>query len=231
MDNRCIHPLFEKTDYNAALEYLTNRVEDGIADIGFDMSSIFEEDGFIDEEKIGAFDILKNTVLKSILESAYGVNVVKMANYAIVEDIFIKKYYKSILSYMDTIGLDAYYVKIYPHSIIPALISNRSKSPNFKPMNLWDPNKEWNLMDMESTNIEKNILNPINHFYHISMIIKDVDNDDFINALYKNSPISLKNRIKRERSKGNKINVCVKLLPFDSYDKIFDFVNILHKYM
>lgn len=222
MDYHLLHPLFDDSeeDYDIAIDYMANSMlGTGSVKVG-----VIGDDGepIIDQQKV-------REITKRFIASSYGKNLKTIANAGLVEEVFFDKYADSILKYLKYAGYEAFYVELMPHDFSRiAIESSIRKNKNFKGYMPWNPNIIWNDFSY-GDNIEKNIVNPINQYENVSLIIKGVTNLKFLEYLYGINK-QLWDKILEEINNGNTIDAVIKILPQFSYERIFNTVNLIHKY-
>lgn len=223
MDYHLIHPLFDSSDddMDIAADYMVNSIlGSGSTNIG-----VIGDDGepIIDQKKVRA-------ITKEFIKNSYGKNLKTMANFGLVEEVFYDKYADSILEYLQYAGYQAYYVEMKPWEFSHiAMLKYMRNNSSIAGLAQWDPKDEWNNFAY-GDNIEKNIMNPSNQYASVILVIRKLTNKDFMKALYGNNAETL-SAIFASIDAGKAVDVSIRVLPQFSYEKIFNLINMIHKYL
>lgn len=217
--------LFDPDQREDAIDYLANHMGNtmvaGIA--GVDENGDFQE---VSPDQLPKE--LLSSMFRSLVENAYGVNAVDMANYLRVEEIFHEKYKDSILSYLHYVGIDANYVVYKPSMLVPFILARKASQPGFVPPMAFNPMKKWKSLAYGNDPLT-NLTNPINSYEHVYLSINGIRNEGFTNFVF-NSNAKAREYIAKTYNEGKAINVNLALLPNKSLDPIANIVAAIHKY-
>ena len=167
------------------------------------------------------FPVPEDVVSRDI-RTAYGVNLITMANVLKVQDIFFTEYMKHISRYLYYLGIKCYFSSIRPSDyctafILSDLMHNKS---NFTDTGSWNPNVKWE--DLKYTdNVKANRANPINAFYFTHITIMN-PNKDFVD--------SIKYMAGGLVHEGKDNSVTIQLLPALNVDFLVEFTKQIHKF-
>ena len=217
--------LFNDDQVEEAIDYLANHM-------GNTMVA-----GVIGESEDGEFrefpadqvptELLK-PLFKQLVTNAYGVNIVDMANYLCVENLFHEKYKDSILAYLHYVGIDANYVVYKPSMLVPFILAKRASESGFVPPMAFNPNRRWKSLAYGNDPLA-NLINPINSYEHVYLSINNIRNEGFARFIF-NTNAQAKEYIAKTFNEGKAININLALLPNKSLDPIANIVSAIHKY-
>ena len=213
-----ILPLFKPNELQSANEYLSNYL--------IDQKSINIISGIaIDNMDMSEIKYYMRDIINEICKNMYGINSPQIANFIIVQNFVYGKLKDSLLNYMKYTGLDGNIIDWYPSYYISSLIAKFVKENGFKPSEkFWDPNKLWDFQgDIPQ---EASLVNPINGFMHMTLILKNIDNSEFLLFLNRNGILSSKD-IENDDIR-NKLEI--KLLPYNNFNKVLNIANAIFKY-
>lgn len=223
MDYHLIHPLFDNSDedMDIAADYMVNSMlGSGSTKVG-----IIGDDGepIIDQKKVRA-------ITKEFIKNSYGKNLKTIANFGLVEEVFYEKYADSILEYLQYAGYQAYYVEMKPWMFSHiAMFKYMRDNDSIRGLAQWDPRDEWKNFAY-GDNIERNIMNPTNQYASVTLVIRKLSNKGFLKALYGNNTEVL-SAIFANIDAGKAVDVSIRVLPQFSYEKIFNLINMIHRYL
>lgn len=223
MDYHLMHPLFDSSDedMDIAADYMVNSMlGSGSTKVG-----IIGDDGepIIDQKKVRA-------ITKEFIKNSYGKNLKTIANFGLVEEVFYEKYADSILDYLQYAGYQAYYVEMKPWMFSHiAMFKYMRDNDSIRGLAQWDPRDEWKNFAY-GDNIERNIMNPTNQYASVTLVIRKLSNKGFLKALYGNNAEVL-SAIFANIDAGKAVDVSIRVLPQFSYEKIFNLINMIHRYL
>ena len=202
-----IYPLFKRNDIESANRYLIDYMVDpqSLYGIPTDMR-----------------DIIIQTLYHN-LGQMFGVNSPQIANFIIVQNFVYGKLKNTLLNYMKYTNLDGNIIDWFPSDYTSVLISKKRKSGK-ELLDKWDPNELWDFSKDASP--DDSILSPINGFMHMVLILRNVENKNFILALNRAGVISSKT-IDDNNFKFDKLEV--KLLPYNNFNKVLNIANAIFK--
>ena len=217
MDYTYIHPMFTEDDEDMAIDYLASRMVN-TADIAIYNGE--NEDGqpnLISAQHLNK-DFLKE-MTKQMIIRLYGVNIITMANYAQVQDIFYDKYSAYLIKYLNFCGIKASFAMFTPSSITPYAMSKYiAKNPN-KPLAHYNPNRPWTFNVTKDIGI--NLMNPLNGMDIVILRLQGIK---------EYMPILIKHMFQREPTPDELEydNLDLKILPSSTISDLLDLVRILN---
>lgn len=216
MDYRYIHPLYTNDDYESARDYLADNVHHQI-----------HFDGLGDNEPDPK---LLKAISRNVVTSLFGVNLIRMANYSVVQQFVVDKYLNSIMNYFKYCGVDARLIEIQYPKFIPYALAHRAQQKDFKPLKQFDPNVEWGSLDY-TNNVDLNLVNPLNSMSHYFLDINGITKYNFVKEI---APLYFGNRVDEDILQWEKekktIFIKLKILPDDNLYRINKLVKSIHKY-
>lgn len=217
MDYTYIHPLFTEDDREMAIDFLSDNM---IKNANVAICGISSEDNQASIVNAQHPDkALLKRMTKQIIERLYGVNVVKMANYAQVQEIFYDKYASYIIRYLSYCGINANLIYFTPSSISPYAIKKYIINNPNKPLGHYNPRNHWKF-EVKHT-VEGNIMNPLNGMDIVILRLTGVKEymPTLIKALFCRNPTP--DELEYD-------NLDLKILPSDSVSNILDLVRVLN---
>lgn len=217
MDYTYIHPMFTEDDRDLAIDFLADRMIDS-ANIA--IYSGQTEDGqpnLLPAQHLGK-EFLKQ-MTTGMVERLYGVNVITMANFAQVQDIFYDKYAAYLIKYLNFCGINAQIVNFCPSSISPyAMKKYIQENPN-KPLAYFNPNQSWTFQ--VSNDIGINLMNPLNGMDIVILRLRDIK---------EHMPVLVRALFQREATPDELEynNLDLKILPNNNISELMDLVRILN---
>lgn len=215
MDNRYIFPLYTEDEYELARDYLASCMYNNM---------IESECVNIEGEKL-------KSSLSEMITQMYGVNLVRMANYRMVQDIIVNKYIDSIFFYLRSCKVKSNIIQLDYQDIIPQIIAYKSQQPGFIPYKRFNPSEKWNFT--YGDNIEKNLMNPLNGFPHYYIELVNLDNYDFMREIassYHNYSNDLYDKANEWEAENIKVTLAFKVLPACNLHDINVLIMAMHKY-
>lgn len=228
MDYRYIYPLYEKSDIDEARYFLADKMAKDVKKEKNSGIGIIREGEFGPEQipLSNAPEEYIRTIFENIVSTAYGINIVLMANYIKVEDVFFEKYLPSILRYFYFCGVKAEFTTVYKGSISAKLLTYRSqKDENFIPLSLWNPMQEWKSMKY-TNNCNINIMNPINT---CAETILQIDGDIPYKFIEELSARDIEGYFTKNNM-GIYTHIDINVLPSKTYKSIINLTRLIHKY-
>lgn len=215
MDYRYIHPLYTKDDYESARDYLADSLYNSIISNAPDGA-------------IQGIEALK-VATKDMVVAMYGVNLIRIANFHVVQDIVADKYIGSIVAYMNLCGINCRSIEIQYPKIIPHIIAFKSQQPDFKPLPQFNPRIEWDLSYGSDTS--KNLMNPLNSMSHYFLELNAISQYKFVKEI---APFYFGNAFDNQIDTWEKENkllwLTLKILPSDNLHNINILIKNMHKY-
>ena len=210
MFNPVRHLFFDKDERESALRYLVMKFFNGM------------------ENK------MDTRALAAMIDMMYGVNTVKMANYLAVETTIVEKYEKAILEYCSFVDIDAEIMSYNPGQfVVKSIVNQALKGPeSFAPLMYWDPGREWNFNNVPK---EGALMNPLNHYVHSSLTLKNVEYQKLRNFAVKalREDFKLLNKAFNDldkQSMNKTATLTIELLPCDTYKNIINITDTLYLY-
>lgn len=238
MNYKYTMPLFDIDDQDEALNYLVERSKKEGTYLFTKMDSVKlmketpgEEPEFMDLDEIP--DELLQEIMTHIYASAFGKNIVLMANYFRVQDKFFDDFESDLLKYLDLCKpkiKDVNVIYITPNQIILENMINRAmKDSSFQPVSYWNPNSEWewHLMKESRKKRKDDYMNPLHHLRTVVLNIKGSIPSNFVRYL-DNYGVEFLDIGKDDNDKINSISI--QLLPFPSYNNLVTVMQGIHKY-
>lgn len=214
MDYRYKHPIYTADDGELALNALVEYTENNNR-----AEQIALQGKFIREISQTPKDITKRMVLMQ-----YGCNIITMANYLNMQDLFFSKYMPHWLKYLDEIGIkaDCQFMKV--SNFVLKYVIQQCTRGNMEPLAQWNPSIFWNDYSYRDDKM-RNLANPLNGFYRASLNIPNCDNYDFIIAMDKWHNVNI------QREKGHKYNLDIRILPTINPVNMLEITRIIHRYL
>lgn len=218
--------LFDPDQREEAVEYLANHMGNTMVAgiVGETEDGEFQE---VSPDQVPTELLIP--MFRNLVENAYGVNAVDMANYLRVEEVFHEKYKDSILTYLNYIGIEANYVVYKPSILVPYILALKASQPGFVPPMAFNPMKKWKSLAYGNDPLT-NLTNPINSYDHVYLNITNIRNEGFTNFIFNANP-QAREYIAKAYNEGKAINVNLALLPNKSLDPIANIVAAIHKYL
>lgn len=217
MDYTYIHPMFTEDDRDSAIDFLADRMIDttNIAIYGGE-----NQDG--EPNLIPAQHLSKEFVremTRGMVDKMYGVNVITMANFAQVQDIFYDKYASYLIKYLNLCGIKAELAMFCPSSISPYALAKYVQQNQNKPLAHYNPNKHWTFK--VSDDIGVNLMNPLNGMDIVILRLRGIKEYMYslIKAMYMREPTP-------DELEYNDLDL--KILPMASMSELLDLVRILN---
>lgn len=221
------YPLFrsDAVGREEACKYLAkNMLDSGVVKV-MEMNEDFVHKEFNKEGREGAYQFLQQMIADTC-HFMYGINAPQMANFLVVSHMVDEKLKPALMKYMKYVGLDYTIIDFVPSEIAQPIIANRSKDPNFKPLERWDPRYLWDF-DHPINSAEEALVNPLNGFIHMSLYLKNIDNKPFLLSLQKNGIIS-REQILKANWKFEELEL--KLLPYNTFNKVLNIANAIFRH-
>ena len=217
MDYRYIHPMFTEDDEDMAVNFLVDRMIENATVAVYNGEMEGDQPNIISAQHLNK-DFLRQ-ITRQTVKRLYGVNIVNMANYAQVQDIFYNKYAAYIIKYLDYCGIDASLAYFTPSSITPYAIKKYAINNPNKPLAYYRPNIHWKFEVKH--NIEGNIMNPLNGMDIVVLRLNGIKEymPVLIKALFCRD--ALPDELEYDR-------LDLKILPTNSISNILDLVRILN---
>lgn len=209
-----IFPLFKYTEFDRASEYLVrNLKESGIEMIELDNSI---------KEQLPDFQVdrLIDAILTQMVNQMYGKNIPQMANFLLVQKTVISKFEQRLINYMKLVNLEGELIVWTPSSITAGVLFHKANQIEFDPLTRWNPNELWDFND--EIDSDKELLNPLNGFLHMYLILKNVNNPKFLFDLC-NAGILTEKEIKDADYSFNELKI--QLLPYNNFNRV---LNVAH---
>lgn len=217
MDYTYIHPTFTEEDRDYAIDFLADRMIDtaNIAIYGGENQD--GEPNLISAQHLGK-EFLRS-MTKGMVDRMYGVNVVTMANFAQVQDIFYEKYASYLIKYLNLCGVKAELAMFCPSSISAYALSKYVQEHQDRPLAHYNPNKHWTFE--VSNDIEVNLMNPINGMDIVVLRLRGIK---------KYMPTLAKHLFLREATPDELEynDLDLKILPMMNMSELLDLVRILN---
>lgn len=163
-------------------------------------------------------------ILKLMIGTQYGRNLITMANYLNTQDIFFSQYMPHWLTYMDTLGINASCILMRPSSFVMRYIIKQVVDGNMEPLKQWNPDIFWTNYTYGS-DTTKNLANPLNNFYKATLHIHQCDNFDFIRALNEYHGVEIKGQPRKS------YNLDINILPAPTPLNMVEVTKIIHEYL
>lgn len=215
MDYRYIYPLYTESDYESARNYLADSLYKSI-------------ESSAPEGPIPNIEGLRS-VTKDMVTTMYGVNLIRIANFHAVQDIVVKKYINSMISYLGRCGINSRSIEIQYPKIIPNIIAYKSQQDDFEPLMHYNPRIEWDLS--YGTEVSKNLTNPLNSLSHYFLELNAISQYDFVKEI---APIYygdvFNDKIKEWEKDRKLLWLTIKILPSDNLHNINILMRSIHKY-
>jgi hypothetical protein len=220
MDYRCIHPLYEQSDHDAAVDYLSNRLV---------RQTVITDEG--DSIITSYYESLTDNIVRDMIEKMYGVNAVTIANMYKVQDTFMEKYKEHMIRYCDDLGVHAYTRELSPSVLVPYIMSVKLNNGTLKKPCYWsDPSKKWIMA--YSRDPYENLMNPLNAFKQVELVMKlSNKNMDYVNYTLKHYTSTNEKAIRKLIDHGGMASFSYHILPCAYYDPIFNLLNAIHRYL
>ena len=217
MDYTYIHPMFTEDDRDLAIDFLADRMIDSAS-----IALYNGEDDRGDPNLLSAQHLSKE-FLKSLttgmIEKMYGVNIITMANFAQVQDIFYDKYASYLIKYLNLCGIKAQIINFCPSSISPyAMAKYIQDNPN-KPLAHFNPKSRWSFEASQDPGI--NLMNPLNGMDIVILRLRDIK---------EHVPVLLRFLFQRDPTPDELEynNLDLKILPNNNISELMDLVRILN---
>lgn len=219
--SQSIHRIFDNSEYELALDYLSNSLYNSGT-----LSFAAADQGSMDILKNPNFEQAAMGIVRHIVKELYGINIVQMANYMSVQEVFNNIYSDSIERYIHYCHAGIVLCKLIQPSIsfyINKLIVNNIARYGIMEEQKWDPSKIWDFKHIEESNKLKKLSNPLNGFDHTYLYFLNPSySSDAIRELDSRNIGFINNPLERY--------YIVQLLPDNNYNKILNTIEILHKY-
>lgn len=217
MDYTYIHPTFTEDDRDYAIDFLADRMIDtaNIAIYGGDRED--GEPNLIPAQHLGK-EFLKS-MTKGMVDRMYGVNVIAMANFAQVQDIFYSKYASYIIKYLSLCGVKAELAMFCPSSISPYALSKYIQEHQNQPLAHYNPNVHWTFKVSKDVGI--NLMNPINGMDIVVLRLR---------GIRRYMPTLIRHLFLREATPDELEynDLDLKILPMKNMSELLDLVRILN---
>ncbi len=213
-----IFPLFNYNEIDEANEYLVKYL--------FDRNQIQVMTDFINEVNMDEIEYVITQILKETCKNMFGVNSPQIANFIIVQNFVYGKLKNILLRYIEYTNLDGSIIDWFPSDYTSTVLSKRFMENGYKPLDRnWSPNEIWDFQkDVPAKNL---ITSPVNGFMHMTLILKNVENYEFLLALNRYGVLSSK-EIKDNNYKFDELEI--KLLPYNNFNKVLNIANAIFKY-
>lgn len=214
MDRRYRHPMYTQNDEELALDALVEYTQNNnkFEQLALQGKFVYEQPSFPKE------------IIKTMIGTQYGRNLITIANYLNTQDIFFSQYMPHWLSYLSTLGIDASCILMRPSSFTMKYIIKQVVSGNMEPLKQWNPDIFW--MDYTyGSDVSKNLANPLNNFYKATLHIHQCDNFDFIRALNEYHGVVLKGEPKKT------YNLDINILPAPTPFNMVELTKLIHEYL
>lgn len=211
MNYKYIHPLYTEDDKQEAIDFLAKSMIDDTS-IAF-TNSEFDEKNIQQQNKEFMMNMTRN-----LIKTMYGVNIIDMANFRQVQDVFYDKYSSYIINYLNMLGYKAELIMFNPASITPFAMIKEVYNRDSKPLERYNPNEKWDFT--VSDDIRKNIMNPVNGMDMVILHIKNVG---------VKMPLILKELYgKVDKECLNYEDLAIKILPSKNFESIQGLVKIIN---
>lgn len=215
LDYKYKHPLYTKDDGELALNALTEYIENN------NRAEQVAVQGFFEEEPL----VVPKEISQRMVVTQYGCNLITIANYLNMQDLFFTYYMPHWIKYLDNVGIQAKCQYCRLNSFILRYIIQQCTLGNMQPLTYWDPSIFW--MDYSYGDDKmKNLANPLNNFYRASLQVLDCDNYDFIITLDK-----LYGKTNISRDKNTKYTIDINVLPANNPVKMIELTKVIHRYL
>ena len=222
------YPLFrsDPDSLEEAAKYLAaDMLNSGVVKV-MEIDKDFYHKEFNKEGRNETFDFLRQMIADTCY-FMYGKNLAQMANYLVVSKIVKEKLMDSLINYMQAVNLDFELIYFCPSEFITTIMQSKTKDPNFKPFERWNPANIWDFEDTKNLSPDEALMSPINGFTHMTLYLKNIDNKAFLISLQKNGILSREDIIKNNW----RFEVLeLKLLPYNTFNKVLNIANAIFKY-
>ena len=218
MNYRYIYPLFEniKDDREEAHIFLIKKMLENQAE-----KILYNESEELESYELDR--VIHDHSRLGTIRTVYGVNIITMANYFKVEDIFFKDIRHRLLNYLTLNGHKAECVSIKASDIASKkIIHNMNTKIGYVPISKWPPSEKWLSLEY-SSNKDANLLSPMNQCIHSYVCLKDFSNKEFIDSLKMYNIDHIYDNTKNE--------LYVKALPASSYNPVLKLMNLVFQYL
>lgn len=154
-------PIFESGDDDEALEAISSLLSE---------RSVLSSE--IDDECIDDFSDLTKHIYSNIARSAYGKNIILIANFIQTQKFYHEKTRNHLMKYLFYKGVKFKEIKLDMSKIAnDKIIYESITNPDFAPVSRWDPNRIWDEDEFEYSSPYNpiNITNPLNIIDHLSL--------------------------------------------------------------
>jgi len=216
VDYRFKHPLYTDDDKDLAIAHLADYINNNNIPEHYATS-----DGPFEPSK----SVTPIEFLRPVIERQYGVNITNIANILMMQDLFFEKYMPHLSRYLDLVGVKHYFSYIRPSSITSRYILRMylsGKVPNIP--QCWNSDVLWLDYSYKKNDYNANIHNPINNFYSASLILFDINNDAFRDALDK-----FYDKDTRD-NRGKPCTIGIRILPSLDPSFMINITKLIHKY-
>lgn len=163
-------------------------------------------------------------VLKSMIGTQYGCNLITIANYLNTQDIFFSQYMPHWLTYLNKLGIDASCILMRPSNFVMKYIIKQVMAGNMEPLKQWNPDIFWTDYSYGS-DVNKNLANPLNNFYKATLHIHQCDNFDFIRALNEYHNVQFIGQPKKT------YNLDINILPAPTPFNMVEITKLIHMHL
>lgn len=228
MDYRYIHPLFTETDIEDATEYMAKDMlnSGAVGAIGID--------GFpTDLESAIGNEKLFMPVIKTVVGRMYGPNVINMANYTIVQNVYLNSYKESILRYLSDCHVKASCIEFTPSMVAGPILQKKGIQFADKIITQFHPEKEWDLNyknPVTDSNVAYNLCNPLNGYMQSIICMTSLTNRPFIEYVTKSYNMAYSKDFEHAVNNGYPVTMNIAILPSKTYSNIIRFVQAIHRY-
>lgn len=217
MDYTYIHPRFTEDDRDFAIDFLADRMIDNTNIAIYGGENQDGEPNLIPAQHLSK-EFLK-AMTRGMVDKMYGVNVIAMANFAQVQDIFYDKYASYIIKYLDLCGISSDLVMFCPSSISPYAMTKYIEGNNNRPLAHYNPTQHWNFN--VSNDVGVNLMNPLNGMDIVILRLKGIREYMYplMKAIYMREPT-------QDELEYNELDL--KILPMENISELLDLIRILN---
>lgn len=214
MDRRYRHPMYTSKDEELALDALVEYTQNNNKS-----EQIALQGKFIYEQPT-----IPKEIVKTMIGTQYGRNLITIANYLNTQDIFFSQYMPHWLSYLNALGINASCILMRPSSFTMKYIIKQVIAGNMDPLTQWNPDIFWTNYTYGS-DTTKNLANPLNNFYRATLHIHQCDNFDFISALNEYHGVVIKGSLEKT------YNLDINILPAPTPFNMVEITKLIHEYL